>query len=101
MDRLRELRDAGKIEWVEKMGAWAGQLDDVVRALAAEGFEECRKEVIRSRREGQAAGGLWQGLHQRTGVVASAVWFNGARARQSIVFVDVDGEPLTVECEAS
>ena len=45
------------------------------------------------------AGGLWQGLNQRTGVVASAVWINGAGPRHSIVFVDIDGEPLTIECE--
>jgi hypothetical protein len=99
MDRLRELRDAGRIEWIEEMAAWAGQLDDIVRALADKGFQECRKEIVRSRRDRQPAGGLWQGLNQRTGVVASAVWINGAGPRHSIVFVDIDGELLTIECE--
>jgi hypothetical protein len=99
MDRLRELRDAGKIEWIEEMTAWAGRLDDIVRALGDAGFQECRKEIVRSRRDRQPAGGLWQGLNQRTGVVASAVWINGTGPRHSIIFVDIDGEPLTIECE--
>ena len=64
-----------------------------------EGFQECRKEIVRSRRDRQPAGGLWQGLNQRTGVVTSAVWINGAGPRHSIVFVDIDGEPLIIECE--
>jgi hypothetical protein len=92
MDRLRELRDTGKIAWIEEIAAWTGQPDDIVRALADDGFQECRKEVVRSRRDRQPAGGLWQGLNQQTGAVASAVWISGARARGSIVFVDVDGE---------
>ena len=64
MDRLRELRDAGKVEWIEEMAAWAGQLDDIVRALADEGFQECRKEIVRSRHDRQPAGGLWQQCNQ-------------------------------------
>ena len=97
VDRLCELRDAGKIAWLEDVAAWAGQVDDIVRALSPEGFLECRNEIVRSRRGRQPAGGLWQGVNERTGIVASAVWINGAGARGSIVFVDVDGEPLTVE----
>src|SRR2546428_13559104 len=93
MDRLRELRDAGKIEWIEEMAAWAGQLDDILRALADAGFQECRKEIVRSRRDRQPAGGLWQGLKQHTGVVASAVWIKGTRPRPNIVFGGIAPAP--------
>src|SRR3989442_13117916 len=100
MDRLRELRDAGKIEWIEEMAAWAGQLDDIVRALADEGFQECRREIVRSRRDRQPAGGLWQGVNQRTGVGASAGWVNRAGPRHSLGFVDLHREPVTIQCES-
>jgi len=40
------------------MAAWAGQLDDIVRALADEGFQECRKEKSGAGRPGRPAGGL-------------------------------------------
>src|SRR2546427_356586 len=74
MDRLRELRDAGKVEWIEEMAAWAGQLDDIVRALADEGFQECRKEIVRSRRDRQPAGGqgFQGGLRASGGPVSSS-----------------------------
>jgi hypothetical protein len=99
MERFSEMRDAGKIAWIEDVGAWTGPADDIVRALVGEGFQECRREVVRSRRGCQPAGGLWQGLNQRTGVVASAVWFSGGGRHRCIVFVELDGEPLTVGSE--
>ena len=33
MDRLRELRDAGKIEWIEEMTAWAESMAVVTPAM--------------------------------------------------------------------
>jgi hypothetical protein len=94
MNGVRELVDEGRIAWIDDMAVWAADPDEVVRALAAEGFVECRKEVVKSRRDRAPAGGVWQGLNERTGKVASAVWINGAGSRRSIVFVDVDGVPL-------
>ena len=73
-DRLKELRDHGRMHWSEPEHAWSPEPYDVVDALAHEGFEEFKHEVTRSRRGRLPTGGVWQGLNVHTGAVASAIW---------------------------
>ena len=92
MESLDALRVAGKMRWVGVADAWLAEADDVVHALARDGFEECKHEEARDRRH-QLRNGVWQGLNRATGHVASAVWVVSDR-RQPLVFIDIDGEPL-------
>jgi hypothetical protein len=88
------LRSEGRIAWAAQERAWVGRPDDIVRALASDGFEEYKHEVVRTRRDREPTAGLWQGLNNRTGAVGSAVWVRQAADDRAIVFVDIDGEPL-------
>ena len=56
---------------------WRAEPDEVVNALASEGFEECKREVARNPVDHAQSGGVWQGLNAQTGAVASAVWVRG------------------------
>jgi hypothetical protein len=92
--RLNELRESGKITWSDQERAWIAQPDEVVYALADEGFEEYKHEVASSPRGRDPAGGLWQGLNTRTGSVASAIWVTRSDPDHALVFIEVDGLPL-------
>ena len=92
MESLNALRTAGKMRWIGVADAWLAEADDVVHALACDGFEECKHEETRDRRH-RARNGVWQGLNRATGHVASAVWVASDR-RQPLVFIDIDGGPL-------
>src|SRR5437899_5484906 len=91
---LDELRTDGRMTWREAESGWIAAPEEIVTALASEGFEECKRALTTSRRDGRPAGGVWQGLNIRTGSVASAIWVNRAASPQAIVFITVDGEPL-------
>jgi hypothetical protein len=93
-ERLKELRHHGKMQWSEIEHVWAGEPVDVVEALAHEGFAEYKREVARSRRDRPEAGGVWQGLDSRTGIVASAIWVHRDAGAVPIVFIEGDGELL-------
>lgn len=94
MHSLNELREKGEIAWIEPAHGWIAEPDVIVKALFQDGFEECKLEVVRSRRYRDPFGGVWQGLNQRTGSVASAVWVNRADTERAVVFIDIDGQPL-------
>ncbi len=91
---LDALRESGQATWIAQQRAWVARPEDVVTALARDGFEEYKREIARSRRDRAAFGGVWQGLNQRTGAVASAVWINRPDAPRALVFLEIDGEPL-------
>ena len=88
---IDELRATGRMTWTEDQRAWVAEPDEIVSALAHSGFNEYKREETRSRRGRQPSGGMWQGI-DGAGSVASAVWVN--RSEASIVYIDIDGEPL-------
>lgn len=94
MDRLAELRGYGRMTWIEAEQGWVATPEEIVNALSSDGFEECKREMTTSRRDSRPAGGIWQGINTRTGVVASAIWVNRAAGRDAMVFITVDGEAL-------
>lgn len=73
MNGLDELRGHGRMTWSEVEQGWAAAPEEIVNALASDGFEECKREVTTSRRDSRPAGGVWQGINPRTGAVASAI----------------------------
>jgi hypothetical protein len=93
-DRLDDLRADGRMQWLDDAQAWRAEPDDVMHALAAQGFEECKREIARTPRGGGVTGGVWQGLDPRTGAVASTVWFRTPTTPPT-VFITINGHPLT------
>jgi hypothetical protein len=89
---LNELREHGKLHWSVDASAWAADPGEVVSALAHAGFQEYKRETARSRRDRTPGGGVWQGLDNRTGAVASAIWV--VREDATLIFIDIDGEPV-------
>jgi hypothetical protein len=86
-DRLLELCRGGRMRWTGE--GWLAEPNEVVNALASEGFQECKREVARNPASHAQSGGVWQGLNTQTGAVASAVWVGGGD--QSLVFIEIDG----------
>ena len=89
-DRLLELRRGGRMHWTGQ--GWLAEPEEVMEALARDGFQECKREVARNPTDRRQAGGVWQGLNSQTGAVASAVWVQSPD--QSLVFIEIDGHPL-------
>jgi len=91
---LNELRRQDRMAWIEQENGWVAAPEEIVKALAKDGFEECKRETTTSRRDLRPAGGVWQGVNPRTGSVASAIWVTRPPRDQAIVFVSIDGESL-------
>jgi len=94
MKGLNELREQGRMTWIEQEYGWVVAPEEIVNALSNDGFEECKREMTTSRGDRRPAGGVWQGVNTRTGSVASAIWVNRPAWHQAIVFIDIDGESL-------
>jgi hypothetical protein len=92
---LDELRGLGSMGWMEEEKGWVATPEDIMGALSKDGFEECKRETTTSRRDIQPAGGVWQGVNRHTGSVASAIWVNRPMSPQAVVFITIDGVPLT------
>jgi hypothetical protein len=96
LDRFNLLREAGRIAWRPGARGWLAAPDDVVAALSADGFHEYKREVLRSGYS-EPTGGIWQGMDERTGAVASALWVALPDAHETIVFITINGTPLRGE----
>ena len=87
--------------WTERVHSWVAAPEEVMAALAQGGFEECKREMTTSRRDRRPAGGVWQGVNPITGSVVSAIWVARAAQRKALVFIEIDGELITVSHGAS
>jgi hypothetical protein len=93
-DRLDQLREYGRMQWLDAAQAWRAEPDEVLRALAAEGFEEYKREIARTPGSGAGSGGVWQGLDHRTGAVASTIWVREPTTTATLVYITINGHPL-------
>jgi hypothetical protein len=91
---LNDLRQYGRMHWLDGAQGWRAEPDEVVNALAADGFEEYKRETARMPRGGATTGGVWQGLDHRTGAVASTIWVREPTTGAPIVFISIDGTPV-------
>jgi hypothetical protein len=92
MNGLTELRRQGRMTWMEPENGWVAAPEEILTALAKDGFAECKRELTTSRSDSRPAGGVWQGVDARTATVASAIWVNRPGWQQAIVFIDIDGQ---------
>ena len=58
MTSLNELREQGQMTWSEGEQGWTGAPAEILAALAADGFAECKREMTTSRRDCQPVGGV-------------------------------------------
>ena len=91
-NRLHALRESDRMRWLDDARGWRAEPEDVVNALAADGYQECKREIARVPRA-KATGGVWQGIDPRTGAVASTIWTLDA-AGAPIVFISINDRPL-------
>ena len=91
-DRLNELREFGRMQWLDAARGWRAEPDDIVNALAADGYQECKRETARVPKA-PATGGVWQGIDHKTGAVASTVWTREPNG-DPVVFITINGHPL-------
>jgi hypothetical protein len=72
---------------------WHGDLgrpESAVQSLIDRGFHEYKRELARTGRH-HTAGGLWLGLDERSGAVASVIWVTrGGDDERALVFVDIE-----------
>ena len=94
MEGLNELREQGRMTWIEQEHGWLAAPKEIVEALSTDGFEACKREMTTSRRDRRPAGGVWQGVNRRPGSEAAAIWVNRPAWHEAIVFIDIDGESL-------
>jgi hypothetical protein len=71
---------------------WTARPGDVLDALAQEGFQEFKREVVGRPRGARNLGGVWEGLESHSGSVASAVWVETEDPGDVQVFLSIDGE---------
>lgn len=80
--------------WIEEEHGWVVAPEDIVDALASEGFVECKRATTTSRRDLRPTGGLWQGVNKSTGAVASTIWVESTSRARIVVFITIDGESI-------
>jgi hypothetical protein len=94
MTSLNELREQGQMTWSEGEQGWTGAPGEILAALAADGFAECKREMTTSRRDCRPVGGVWQGVNPHTRSVASLIWVARPAAQPATLFIEIDGEAL-------
>jgi hypothetical protein len=94
MTSLNELRELGQMTWSEPEQGWMGTPGEILDALAADGFDECKREMTSSRRDCRPVGGVWQGVNPLTNSVASLIWVARPAAQPATLFIEIDGEAL-------
>ena len=92
MTSLNELREQGQMTWSEDEQGWTGAPAEILAALAADGFAECKREMTTSRRDCRPVGGVWQGVNPQTRSVASLIWVARQAAQPATLFIEIDGE---------
>jgi microcystin-dependent protein len=91
---LGALERNGTMRWRAEDHAWIADPEQVVKALAGDGFDEYRREIAKGGRERATSGGMWQGLDRRTGRVATVIWVAHATPSHSHVFIEIDGRAI-------
>ena len=100
LPHLGELERSGVVCWRAEDHAWIADADDVMHALANDGFHEYRREIARRGRspvmsgDVESSGGLWQGLDRRTGAIATVIWVTQTTPTCSHVFIEIEGRQV-------
>jgi hypothetical protein len=94
MPSLNALREQGQMTWSQQGDGWNGTPEEILLALGADGFQECKNEMTTSRRDCRPVGGVWQGINPQTKSVASLIWVSRLAAQPAMLFLEIDGETI-------
>ena len=92
---LKDLYKQGRMTGTEQGQRWIGRPDEVLGALATDGFYECHRETAASSRGRRPTDGEWDGVNPHTGSVASVTWTVRRASEPAMVFIEIDGESIT------
>src|SRR3972149_2544205 len=95
MPTLNDLYTQGRMTWTERGRGWIGRPEEVLGALATDGFSECRRERAASPSGRRPTAGAWDGGNPRTGSVASVTWAVRQAPEPPMVFIEIDGDSIT------
>jgi hypothetical protein len=93
---LNDLYKQGRMTWTKQGNGWIGRPEEVLGALATDGFHECHREMAVSPKGREAAAGAWAGVNLRTRSVASVTWTDRPTPELPVVFILVDGDSITL-----
>ena len=92
---LNDLYKQGRMTWTEQGKRWTGRPDEMLGALATDGFYECHRESAASPGGRRPTEGAWDGVNPRTRCVASVTWTVRRAQEPPMVFIEIDGESIT------
>lgn len=95
MPTLNDLYRQGRMTWREQEKGWIGRPEEVLGALATDGFFECRRETATSPSARQSVEGAWDGVNPHTGSTASVTWTARRAPEPAMVFIEIDGDSIT------
>ena len=96
MPTLNDLYKQGRMTWAEQGKGWIGRPDEVLGALATDGFSECQRERAASPSGRRRTAGAWDGVNPQTRSVASVPWAVRRAPESPMVCIEVDGESITL-----
>ena len=94
MPGLKALREQGQMTWSPQADGWNGTPEEIFLALGADGFQECKNEMTRSRRDCRPVGSVRQGINPQTTSVATLIWMSRLAAQPAMLFLEIDGETV-------
>jgi hypothetical protein len=92
---LNDLYKQGRMTWAEQEKGWIGRPEEVLGALATDGFYECHREGPAGPSERRSAEGAWDGVNPHTRSVASVTWTVRRAPEPPMVFIEIDGDSIT------
>ena len=95
MPVFNERYTQGRMTWAQQGKGWIGRPEEVLDALATDGFYECHRATAASPSGRRPAEGAREGVNPRTRSVASVTWTVRRAPEPSMVFIEIDGESIT------
>ena len=101
MPTLKDLYKQGRMTWTEQGKGWIGRPEEVLGALATDGFHEFRREMAASPKGRRVTEDAWDGVNLQTRSVASVTWTTRPSPGPPVVFIEIDGDFITCPAPTS
>jgi hypothetical protein len=95
MPSLNDLCERGRMTWAAQEEGWTGRPEEVLDALATDGFHECQRDLPASPHGRWPAEGTWEGVNPSTKSTASVAWRLRLAPEPPTVFIEIDGDTIT------
>jgi len=92
---LNGLCERGRITWAEREHGWVGMPEEILAALAMDGFHECAGQRSTSVAGDRPASGTWRGVNPRMRSMVAADWMSRPAAAAATLFIEIDSQSIT------